>query len=47
MLTHFVGTWQADFEPNSRKLSGHERVPDINESQVSTPCAHACGVGSS
>ena len=34
MLTHLWGTWQADFEPNSRKLSGHERVPAINDSEV-------------
>ncbi len=25
---------QADFEPNSRKLRGHERIPAIYESEV-------------
>ena len=33
-LAHCSCALQADFEPNSRKLRGHERIPAIYESEV-------------
>ena len=33
---------QADFEPNSRKLRGHERIPAIYESEVCSAAHTSC-----
>ncbi len=35
---------QADFEPNSRKLRGHERIPAIYESEVCFKTRSACDI---